>query len=106
MRDSITITIYSSLDEASRLAEKIAREAQVFLAREYGIPVEVVIVEVPMPTDEAREAGLPTVLVEDREVAEGRVPLLTDVVDAVFEEIREEYGLAGSGLPEIGVIGV
>jgi len=103
--DYITITVYAGLDEASRLAEKIVKEVQVFLAKEYGIPVEIAVIEVPVPGDEAAEAGLPTVLVEDKVVSSGEAPLATDVVDAVFDKIREENNITGVGLPQFGVIG-
>ncbi|MCE4600070.1 MAG: hypothetical protein F7C38_00690 [Desulfurococcales archaeon] len=103
MGDSITITVYSGLNDESRLAEEIARKAQLFLAVEYGIPVEVDVVKVPVSIEEARDMGLPTVIVEGREVSSGGVPLLADIIDAVFDEIREEYGLARTGLPEIGL---
>lgn len=93
MADYIMVTVYTGPDEESRLAERIAREAQVFLAREYGIPVEVAVIRVPLSGEEAREEGIPTTLVEDIAVASGRAPLIVEIVDAVFDKIKEEHGL-------------
>lgn len=104
MTDSFTVTVYMGRDEVSRLAERVAHEAKRFLAREYGIPVEVVSLMIPVTREEAEKVGLPVVLVEDRVVSAGKAPLFSEIVEAVFDKIREEH-MVDTGLPEFGVVG-
>ncbi len=101
MAGKIYVTAYVGLDHLSRITERVVREVQVFLAAEYGIPVEVNIVEVPLSGEEAWDSGVPAVLVEDKVVSSGDAPLVSDIVDAVFDKIREEHGILGAGLPII-----
>ncbi len=99
----ITITIYTGPDRESRIAERSAREAQVILGREYGLPVNVIVVPLPLSSEEAKEYGIPVTIVGSRVLAERRAPLISEIVDMVFEVIGEEYGVLGSPLPEIKV---
>ncbi len=103
MKDAVVITVYSGVDYESRAAERACREAQSILAREYGLPVEVISVPVPVPSEDAPSHGVPLVLVDGKPVAKGKAPLISDVVEAVFEVIGEEYGVRGSLLPEVSV---
>jgi len=102
----VPITVYSSVDWRSRLAEKAAKEAARILGVEYGIEVDVVIVEVPVDSSEAVEIGLPTVIVGSRVLAQGQIPFVSDLIDAVFEEIREEVGIDRVGLPFFPEVGL
>ena len=83
------IVVYASLDYEGRMAVRVAKDAAVILAREYGVPVDVEIVEVPVSGEEARSHGLPTVYVNSRKITEGVVPALSDLVDEVFKSISE-----------------
>ena len=103
MRDAVVITVYSGVDYESRAAERACREAQSILVREYGLPVEVINVPVPVPSEDAPSHGVPLVLVDGRPIAKGRAPLISDIVEAVFEVIGEEYGIQGPHLPEVAV---
>ena len=95
----VTITVYSGVDWKSRMAEKAAREAARLLGAEYGIEVDVVVLEVPVDSEGAEEMGLPTVFVGSRLLSQGAIPFISDLVDAVFEEIKEEIGVEIVGLP-------
>jgi len=106
MKPVTAITVYTSVDWKSRLAEKAAREAARILGVEYGITVDVIVVEVPVDSGEAEELGLPTVIVGSRVLSQGQIPFISDLVDAVFDEIGEKVGVTGVGLPLFPEVGV
>ena len=83
------IVVYASLDYEGRMAIRVAKDAAVILAREYGVPVDVEIVEVPASGEEARAHGLPIVYIDGRRISEGVVPAISDLVDEVFKSISE-----------------
>ena len=99
----ITITVYAGLDRESRIAERVVREAKTILAANYGLPVEVMILPVPISSDEAGKYEVPLITIEGRIVSKGKAPLISEIVDAVFEIVGEEFGVRGSLLPEVAI---
>ncbi len=98
----VTITVYLGFDWESRIAWRVVKDVQVLLVREYGIPVELDIVEVPVgDVDEERQ--VPTIIVDGKPISSGKVPSMSALIEAVFDAIAEEVGVKGVGLPEVAV---
>ncbi len=91
MSSVVEVTVYRGLGVEGLLAERVVKHAAFILASSYSLPVDIVVIEIPADSVEARERGLPTVIVGGRVVVEGRVPGVSEVVDAVFEVIGEKY---------------
>ncbi len=101
--ESLKITVYAGFDWRSRLAVRVAREAAMHIARTYGIPVEVEVLELPVGDIDADEEGVPVVIVGGREVSAGGVPSLVDIVDEAFRIIADEVSAVGLPVPVPGV---
>ena len=98
----VTITAYLGFDWESRIAWRVVKDVQVLLVREYGIAVELDIVEVPVgDVDEGRQ--VPTIIVDGKPISSGKVPSMSALIEAVFDAIAEEVGVKGVGLPEVAV---
>ncbi|MCE4610456.1 MAG: hypothetical protein F7B17_00605 [Desulfurococcales archaeon] len=89
----IEITVYRGVDVDGIIAERVARMASLVVATAYGIPVDVNVVEIPADSVESREKGLPVVIVNGEVVSEGRVPAVSDLVDAIFHVIGSRAGV-------------
>ena len=96
----VTITVYTGLDRESRIAERVVKEAQAILGREYGLPIHIVTVPLPLSSDEAGEYEIPLILINGKPYSKGKAPLISEVIDMVFEILGEEMGVIGSILPE------
>ncbi len=90
---SIEITVYKGVDSEGVIAERVAKMASLVVATAYGIPVEVNVVEIPADSVECREKGLPVVIVNGEVVSEGKVPAVSDLVDAIFRIIGSRSGV-------------
>ncbi|BAA81000.1 hypothetical protein APE_1990 [Aeropyrum pernix K1] len=95
----VEATIYVGIDWRGRLAERVVREAAAILAREYGVPLEVSVVEIPSDSRESESRGLPVLMVDGIVVAEGRVPSIEEVVDGVFKMLEAARGVGPAGFP-------
>ncbi|MEB3780444.1 MAG: hypothetical protein GSR85_09510 [Desulfurococcales archaeon] len=107
---SLKISIYAGFDWRSRLSAKVAREAAIIIAKTYGIPVEVEVIDVPVGDIDAEEHGIPLVLVNERQVSSGSIPSIVSLIDSAFEEIERELGPSvldmGLGYPSEDVYGI
>ncbi|MEB3773808.1 MAG: hypothetical protein GSR86_02625 [Desulfurococcales archaeon] len=101
---TLKITVYAGYDWRSRLAVRVVREAGVYIAGTYGIPVDVEVVEVPVGDVDAESSGVPTVILEGRRVSSGSVPSLVDIVDEAFRLIEEEVAPPGSATPILAMV--
>ncbi len=101
----VTIRVHASLDAEGRITQRVVKDAALALASGYGIEVSVEVLEVPVAGEEAREHGLPRVIVEAEGaslvVSEGHPPSMSSVVDAVFGVIESSVPLA-YGFPLMG----
>ncbi|MEB3787824.1 MAG: hypothetical protein GSR78_03610 [Desulfurococcales archaeon] len=96
----VTVTLYIGFDWESRIAWRVARDVQVLLAREYGVQVDLDVVEVPVG-DVDEEKQVPTIIVDGRPVSSGKVPSMAALIEAVFDAIADQVGVRGVGLPEV-----
>ncbi|MEN2999651.1 MAG: hypothetical protein ABDH61_03665 [Acidilobaceae archaeon] len=79
------LTAYLGSDWRSRLAERVLKDLSVYLVSNYGIGVELDLIELPI--GDLDEEELPIIILEGETVSRGEVPSMSSLVELVFEKI-------------------
>ncbi len=91
----IRITVYKGLDNPSTITWRLVKDISITLAREYELDITVDSIEVPTIDYES----LPKVIVNGKIVVEGRIPGVDELVEAVFNTIKEKSIIGPAGFP-------
>ncbi len=91
----IRVTVYKGLDNPSTITWRLVKDISITLAREYELDITVDSIEVPTIDYE----NLPKVIVNGKIVVEGRIPGVDELVEAVFNTIKEKSIIGPAGFP-------
>ncbi|MCS7106926.1 MAG: hypothetical protein NZ902_02345 [Acidilobaceae archaeon] len=80
------LTAYVGSDWRSRLAERVLKDLAVYLASNYGIGVELELIELPI--GDLDEEELPIIILEGETVSRGEVPSMSSLMELIFEKIE------------------
>ncbi|MEB3825845.1 MAG: hypothetical protein LRS47_04170 [Desulfurococcales archaeon] len=91
----IAVTLYKGLDYNSVITERVLKDLVIMLEKEYELDIEFNAIDIPL----VDEASFPKIVVNEKIIVEGRIPGVDEVVDAVFDIIKEKTPLGPAGFP-------
>ncbi|MCE4606354.1 MAG: hypothetical protein F7B59_03365 [Desulfurococcales archaeon] len=91
----IQITVYKGLDSNSTITWRLVKDLIVTISKEYELDIKLDVIEVPTIEYEK----LPKVAVNGEIIVEGRIPGVDELVNAVFNVIKEKTVLGPAGFP-------
>jgi hypothetical protein len=91
----IQVTVYKGLDTPSTITWRLVKDISITLAKEYELDINVDSIEAPTIDYEK----LPKVIVNGKIVVEGRIPGIDELIEAVFDTIKEKSVIGPAGFP-------
>ncbi|MEB3756857.1 MAG: hypothetical protein GSR79_08405 [Desulfurococcales archaeon] len=91
----IQITVYKGLDSNSTITWRLVKDLTITISKEYELDIKLDVIEVPTIEYEK----LPKVAVNGEIIVEGRIPGIDELVNAIFDVIKEKTVLGPAGFP-------
>jgi hypothetical protein len=91
----IEITVYKGLDSNSTITWRLVKDLIITIGKEYELNIKLEVIEVPTIDYDK----LPKVAVNGEILVEGRIPGVDELVNAIFDVIKEKTVLGPAGFP-------
>jgi len=91
----IRITVYKGLDSNSTITWRLVKDLTITISKEYELDIKLDVIEVPTIEYEK----LPKVAVNGEIIVESRIPGIDELINAIFDVIKEKTVLGPAGFP-------